>query len=134
MAERKGRSQVTTVERDLYQIKFTSEEADTYFNEVLARYRAALVSPHGGKMNALRGNLSEENISNLTSGIGILLPLAHQDVVQRGETQAASMENIQFLLSDVCFFLSRFRNTGIKMVGEYTPHFTLEEHGQQSSI
>lgn len=103
---------------DLFNAKLTSEEADGYFNQVKDALRAAQESPHGNLIDKLRGHLAKNHMNQLIHSAGIIMPLTLQDVVRQGQTKEATPENLNQLMTDVLFFLSQFKNTGVELIGD----------------
>lgn len=132
MTEREKTSPVTELQKpevDLYEVKLSPEEADTYFRQVKSALNTAQENPYGNLVDKLRGHLSDRHFKSLVNAFGILLPLTHQEVVQQGRTGEATPEKISQLLMDVGLLLGSFKNTGVEIIGRLPKRASKSDDG-----
>ena len=81
-------------------------EVRTEFEEVKKHYSNFLIW--------LKRKISDEDRKTLNDCVGILLPLSLESIVQE---QPSFFQKITQLNFDIMKYLSRFKNTGVKMLG-----------------
>ena len=96
------------------------EEAEDRYREVEAEFRK-VQGNYSGFFSRFRRNMSDEDQRALAHCIGVLLPLAHEQAVQkqfvethRDDALFYRIGNLQFEVSE---YLAKFQNTGVHIVG-----------------
>ncbi len=119
---------------NLYEVVLTPGEADAYFKKAQDALEVARRSPYGNVVDRLRGRLGKNAHERLADSIGVLLPLCHQQCVQNGETEVATIEGIQTMVMDTMTFIGGFRGSGVKILGpdEIVPKMTSMLKGEKS--
>lgn len=99
-----------------YGAQLTSEQADEYFRGAKKALEDAQRKPHRNLWGRFRGHLDPKHQERLAESIGIILRLSSTPVVWQDQTEEAKIENIGNLFNEVGMFMSKFKNTGVRIL------------------